>query len=239
MDGAGFVVLEIAIVDCGREGRLVHIALIDLPVDLIILYESALSRSFLEDRQVSTCVNMSIAVTSADFALRQTAMLAIKNHRYLVLDKGSFSSIIAFTVVVKTAVLGHVVLNVANLKKSENFYRAILGMRISARNRRTKMTFLSFGREHHDVALQELPRGTKHAVAEKPSRLHHFCIYVKTSQEVDALYPFLRRRRIPIVSGPETLEVAGNRSISFLDPDGNRVEVACNANKFKFDNRKK
>jgi hypothetical protein len=33
--------------------------------------------------------------------------------------------------------------------------------------------------------------------------------------------------------------VAGNRSVSFLDPDGNRVEIACNANKFKFDNRRR
>ncbi|MGE5819090.1 MAG: VOC family protein [Deltaproteobacteria bacterium] len=140
---------------------------------------------------------------------------------------------------VKNGVLGHVVFNVANLKKSESFYRGILGMQISARNRKTKMTFLSFGREHHDVALQELPRGTKHPAIKGPSRLHHFCIYVKSNQEVNALYPILRRRRIPVVSGPETLEVAGNRSISFLDPDGNRVEVACNANKFKFDNRKK
>jgi hypothetical protein len=49
----------------------------------------------------------------------------------------------------------------------------------------------------------------------------------------------LKRRKIPVVSGPETLVVAGNRSISFLDPDGNRVEIACNANKFKFDHRKR
>jgi catechol-2,3-dioxygenase len=140
---------------------------------------------------------------------------------------------------VRDGVLGHVVLNVASLRKSESFYRGILGMQISARNRRTKMTFLSFGREHHDVALQELPRGPKHTIIQGPSKLHHFCIYVKSNQEVDALYPILRRRKIQIVSGPETLEVAGNRSISFLDPDGNRVEVACNANKFKFDHRKK
>jgi catechol 2,3-dioxygenase len=140
---------------------------------------------------------------------------------------------------VRDGVLGHVVLNVASLKKSEGFYRDVLGMRISARNRRTKMTFLSFGREHHDVALQELPRGTQHGAPDGPSPLHHFCIYVKNNDEVDALFPVLRRRKVPIVSGPETLEVAGNRSISFLDPDGNRVEVACNAHKFKFDNRTK
>ena len=136
-------------------------------------------------------------------------------------------------------VLGHIVLNVANLKKSENFYRAILSMKVSARNRRTQMTFMSFGREHHDVALMELPKGVKHPNGDGRPKLHHFCIYVKTNGEVDALYPVLKRRRIPIVSGPEILEVAGNRSISFLDPDGNRVEVACNANKFKFDFRKR
>jgi catechol-2,3-dioxygenase len=140
---------------------------------------------------------------------------------------------------VRDGVLGHVVLNVANLKKSETFYRAIVGMKVSARNRRTKMTFMSFGREHHDVALMELPRGRKHVGGKGIPKLHHFCIYVATNEEVDELYPLLRRRKIPIVSGPEILEVAGNRSISFLDPDGNRVEIACNANKFRFDNRRR
>ena len=139
---------------------------------------------------------------------------------------------------VREGILGHVVLNVASLKKSESFYRNILGLQISARNRRTRMIFLSFGREHHDVALQELAHGRKRAL-NGASPLHHFCIYVRSNQEVDALLPILRRRKVPIVSGPETLEVAGNRSISFLDPDGNRVEVACNAHKFKFDNRSK
>jgi catechol-2,3-dioxygenase len=136
-------------------------------------------------------------------------------------------------------VLGHIVLNVADLKKSEKFYSSILGMKVSAKNRRTKMTFMSFGREHHDVALMQLPEGVKHRDGDGTPKLHHLCVYVKSNHEVDALYPILKRRRIPIVSGPELLEVAGNRSISFLDPDGNRVEVACNANKFKFDFRKK
>ena len=139
----------------------------------------------------------------------------------------------------RDGVLGHVVLNVTDLKRSENFYRSVIGMKISARNRRTKMTFLSFGREHHDVALMEVPKGAKHVDGKGMPKLHHFCIYVPRNEEVDDLYPLLKRRKIPIVSGPEILAVAGNRSISFLDPDGNRVEIACNANKFKFDNRKK
>jgi catechol-2,3-dioxygenase len=134
---------------------------------------------------------------------------------------------------IRNGTLGHVVLNVARLKKSEAFYRSILGMRVSGRNNRTKMSFLSFGREHHDIALMELPRGARRARAKGIPGLHHFCVYVGTNKEVDSLFPILKRKKIPIVSGPEILEVARNRSVSFLDPDGNRVEVACNANKFK------
>jgi len=140
--------------------------------------------------------------------------------------------------IVRNGILGHVVLNVASLKKSEIFYRTFLGLKISARNRQTKMTFLSYGREHHDVALMELPKGAKHVGGRGMPKLHHFCVYVDSNDVVHKLYPVLKRRKIPIVSGPETLVVAGNRSISFLDPDGNRVEIACNVNKFKFDNRK-
>ena len=135
--------------------------------------------------------------------------------------------------------LGHIVLNVADLKESERFYRSILGLKVSARNQNTKMTFLSYGKEHHDIALQELPNGSKHVAGEGTPKLHHFCIYVNSNDVIDEIYSVVKRRKIPIVSGPETLVVAGNRSISFLDPDGNRVEIACNTNKFKFDNRKK
>jgi catechol 2,3-dioxygenase-like lactoylglutathione lyase family enzyme len=139
---------------------------------------------------------------------------------------------------VKEGILGHIVFNVRDLRKSEQFYRSVLGMKVSARNRRTKMSFLSFGREHHDIALMELPAGRQHVTGNGTPKLHHFCIYVRTAEEVDSLVPVLRRRKITIVSGPENLEVAGNRSVAFLDPDGNRVEIACNANKFRFDNRK-
>ena len=140
---------------------------------------------------------------------------------------------------ISNGALGHIVLNVADLKKSEQFYRTVLGLKVSARNLQTKMTFMSYGREHHDIALQALPKGAKHVRGKGVAKLHHFCFYVDRNEIIDQLYPILKRRKIPVVSGPETLVVAGNRSVSFLDPDGNRVEIACNANKFRFDNRRK
>jgi catechol 2,3-dioxygenase-like lactoylglutathione lyase family enzyme len=79
----------------------------------------------------------------------------------------------------------------------------------------------------------------KHVNGNGAPKLHHFCVYVDSNDIIEKIYPVLKRRNIPIVSGPETLVVAGNRSISFLDPDGNRVEIAYNANKFKHDNRKR
>ena len=138
---------------------------------------------------------------------------------------------------IRNGVLGHIVLNVADLKKSEEFYRSILGLKISARNLDTKMTFMSYGKEHHDIALQALPKGVNHVNGDGAPKVHHFCVYVEANDIIEKIYPLLKRRNIPIVSGPETLVVAGNRSISFLDPDGNRVEIACNANTFKHDNR--
>ena len=140
---------------------------------------------------------------------------------------------------IRNGVLGHIVLNVADLKKSEEFYRSILGLKISARNLDMRLTFMSYGKEHHDIALQALPKGVKHVNGSGAPKLHHFCVYVDSNDIIEKIYPVLKRRNIPVVSGPETLVVAGNRSISFLDPDGNRVEIAYNANKFKHDNRKR
>ena len=39
--------------------------------------------------------------------------------------------------VLRQDILGHVVCNVRDLKRSENFYREVLGMRVAGRNTRT------------------------------------------------------------------------------------------------------
>src|SRR4030067_675128 len=48
---------------------------------------------------------------------------------------------------------GHAVLKVRELLRSELFYTEVIGFRVVGR--RTGMTFLSLGGQHHDLALHE------------------------------------------------------------------------------------
>ena len=60
--------------------------------------------------------------------------------------------------IVHVQALGHVVLKVRDLHRSEGFYSGMLGMRIISRNSNPRMTFFSLGTPgiHHDFALLEL-----------------------------------------------------------------------------------
>jgi catechol 2,3-dioxygenase-like lactoylglutathione lyase family enzyme len=50
--------------------------------------------------------------------------------------------------------LGHVVLKVRDLQRSEGFYSGVLGMKVISRNSDPRMTFFTLGTpgNHHDFA---------------------------------------------------------------------------------------
>ena len=60
--------------------------------------------------------------------------------------------------------VGHVVLNVSDLDTSIAFYTAALGMEIMAHNTERHMVFLSFGTQHHDIALCQAPAGADRGI---------------------------------------------------------------------------
>ena len=118
--------------------------------------------------------------------------------------------------------LGHVVLKVTDLEKSEAFYSGLLGMPVCARfdEQGMKMTFFSLG-DHHDLAIAEVS-GEEGAGGESATGLHHvaFCIGNSLDELVEAK---AHLEDAGIVTNPIDHEVT--KSLYFDDPDGNNVEL--------------
>ena len=120
--------------------------------------------------------------------------------------------------------LGHVVLKVRNLQRSEDFYSGILGMRVILRLFDPRMTFLSLQttENHHDFALMELGPVAP-APAGDATGLAHVAFKVGSSLEEFGL-----ARSLLDESGTPVLYEAQrgfSRSVHVLDPDGNEIEL--------------
>lgn len=125
----------------------------------------------------------------------------------------------------KVLSLGHVVLKVTDLKRSEQFYHGVLGMPVCARfdDQGMKMTFFSLG-NHHDLALAEVSGdGTADPQA---AGLHHvaFCIGT-TLDELRAAKAHLESAGLH----PDPVDHEVTKSLYLHDPDGNMVEVYVDA----------
>ena len=118
--------------------------------------------------------------------------------------------------------LGHVVLNVRDAARSRDFYTRTLGLRVAHEDLAQGAVFLSFGREHHDLALFQLATGEA-PNATQPG-LHHMAWQLGSFEELQEAYRELKALGVAIES---TIEHNVTRSVYFRDPDGNRVEVYC------------
>ena len=120
--------------------------------------------------------------------------------------------------------LGHVVLKVRDLQRSEVFYSGTLGMRSISRLFDPRTTFFSSDttENHHDFALMELGPVAP-APAGDATGLAHVAFKVGSSLE-----EFGRARSLLDESGTPVLYEAQrgcSRSVHALDPDGNEIEL--------------
>ena len=121
--------------------------------------------------------------------------------------------------------LGHVVLKVRNLRRSENFYSDTLGMRVIFRLCDPRMTFftLETTENHRDFALMELGSVAPAPVGDATG-LAHVAFKVGSSLEEFGL-----ARSLLDESGTPVLYEAQrgfSRSVHVLDPDGNEIELS-------------
>lgn len=130
----------------------------------------------------------------------------------MALKLGDFASKL-----LKMPKIGHVHLKVSDLKKAEGFYEAIFGLKVSERV--GNYLFLTFGKEHHDLALQEIIN------AEQPSGnmvgLYHFAVEVENMKQLADIYLKLKKLKISFTP----IDHGISKTIYFADPDGNGIEV--------------
>ena len=118
--------------------------------------------------------------------------------------------------------LGHIVLKVRDAQTSKEFYTRALGLKVAHEDHEHGAVFLSFGVQHHELALFQLATGE----APDPTQpgLHHMAWQLGSYEDLQAAYRELKALGVPIES---TIEHNVTRSIYFADPDGNRVELYC------------
>jgi catechol 2,3-dioxygenase len=118
--------------------------------------------------------------------------------------------------------LGHVVLKVHSIERSEAFYSQVLGIPVISRiSHPVPMTFFSLG-NHHDLAIIAVG---EHAPTPGPTAtgLAHIAFKIGDShQEFSSMKTDLDAAGVP------TLYVADRsytKSLHLLDPDGHEVEL--------------
>lgn len=115
--------------------------------------------------------------------------------------------------------VGHVVLNVRDLEASMAFYTAALGMELVTHNTERRMAFLSFGTQHHDIALCQAPAGAPRGVL----GINHIAMQIEGgAEELGQFYGRLLKAGVQIDC---TTEHSTTLSVYFFDPDGNRLEI--------------
>ena len=121
---------------------------------------------------------------------------------------------------VKPKQLGHLVLRVRDLDRSERFYADVLGLQVPTRMPGA-MVFLTAGEASHELALMSVgpdaPGPEQNRVG-----LYHFAWEMASFEDLKKLHRELRAKRVRIAGiGDHGINIL----ICFLDPDGNEIEA--------------
>lgn len=118
--------------------------------------------------------------------------------------------------------VAHVVLDVKDFEASTKFYVEALGMEVVAYNPELRWAFLSFGDQHHDIAVFQAPERFEHSEL----GLNHIAMEIEGG--VEGLNQ-LHQRLVDCGARIENIIDHGlTKSVFFFDPDGNRLELMCN-----------
>ncbi|OLC17050.1 MAG: hypothetical protein AUH29_03425 [Candidatus Rokubacteria bacterium 13_1_40CM_69_27] len=118
--------------------------------------------------------------------------------------------------------LGHVQLRVADLERSKAFYRDVLGFRVAEQDPKHGDLFMTLGEDFHTLDFSQHPSPETGQGPSRPLGVAHIAFQVSSYQALREAYCTLLERGVPI---DRAMDHVNQRSIYFLDPDGNRLEI--------------
>jgi catechol 2,3-dioxygenase len=128
--------------------------------------------------------------------------------------------------------IGHVVLKVRDLDRSLAFYRDLLGFQVSGEMSNVMIFLTATGENHHDLALlrvgDQAPSPLPTAVG-----LYHVAILLPDIDAVRDAHAALSERGL--LRG--TADHGVSRSLYTADPDGNEIELFCDAPRDEWEGR--
>ena len=115
--------------------------------------------------------------------------------------------------------VAHVVLSVRDVMTSVDFYTKALGLEVVDLKENHRAAFLSFGSQHHDIALFAAPEGAERGKV----GLSHIAFQISGGlPELSELKGQLEEMGATI---SRTTDHTITKSVYFLDPDGNELEI--------------
>jgi len=128
--------------------------------------------------------------------------------------------------------IGHVVLKVRDLDRSLAFYRDLLGFQVAGEMSNVMIFLTATGQNHHDLALL---RVGDHAPSALPGSvgLYHVAVELTDMQALRAAHGLLAERGL--LKG--AIDHGVTRSVYTADPDGNEIELYCDAPRAEWEGR--
>lgn len=122
---------------------------------------------------------------------------------------------------------GHLVLRVKDMERSKRFFTEVLGLKVVGVNRRDMVFFSSdFDDNHHMLALAEAKdKDLTDPAPDSQLGMEHVAYELESFAALQEAYRTFKENDVII---DHTVWHGVTKSIYFLDPDGNRLEVYCN-----------
>ena len=122
---------------------------------------------------------------------------------------------------IKPIRLGHLVIRVRNLERSEEFYTQVLGLEVKGRGGDRMVFFRSNSDVDHDLAITKIGND---AAPPDPDRvgLYHFAYELGSIEELKDAYQVVQEKGVRVAGFGDHGDTKG---LYILDPDGIEIEL--------------